>query len=575
MATREIYRDFRVLKVCWVLVAVMAIAPLCALRATSYGATITVDSLSDAGLPHICTLRDAINAANTKTRANECIAGTGSDTINFSVTGTIFLANTLPEVSDTLLTINGPAAPGIKISGRGAVQVMTVASGVTLNLNGLTIADGTATGGAGGGINNSGTLTLTNSIFSSNSSFSLNSSGGAGGGIYNDLGTLTVINSTFSGNGATYGGAIFNIRLAQVVVTNSTFSGNSAEYGGGAIEDEGALMVITNSTFSDNSATDGNGGGMDDNSGPVTVTNSTFSGNSAGLGGAILSAPGSVGGYDSAPGGRLNVTSSTFFGNSAYAGGAIGKYGTFGAMIRNTILAGNVGGNFTGISTPAITDGGYNISDDTTCNFSAADSHNNTNPMLDPGGLSHNGGPTKTIALLAGSPAIDAIPLADCTDQPHPPNPLITDQRGFPRPDTAETNCDIGAYEVQDTPPAPFSRFAGLLTIAPDTGAFDLASRFKLRAGQTIDPATQSIMFGIGSYAVRLPAGSFVSNGSGYLYHGTNNGRFLRMSIQPTDMPGIYALIAGGTVTGSTNPVPVTLTIGDNYGSTQINATIN
>jgi hypothetical protein len=197
--------------------------------------------------------------------------------------------------------------------------------------------------------------------------------------------------------------------------------------------------------------------------------------------------------------------------------------------------------------------------------------------MLDPGGLRTNGGPTRTIALLAASPAIDTIPLADCTDQASPPNPVITDQRGFPRPDAAETNCDIGAYEYQDTAPTPFSRFAGLLTITSDTGVFDLSSRFKLGAGGTIDPATQPVTFGIGSYAVRLPASSFVSNGGGYLYQGTINGRFLRMSIAPTDMPGVYALLAGGgtgqALTGTTNPVPVTLTIGDNFGNTQINAT--
>jgi hypothetical protein len=57
MATREIYRNFRVLKECWVLAAVMAIAPVSALSATAYAATITVNSLSDADLPHICTLR--------------------------------------------------------------------------------------------------------------------------------------------------------------------------------------------------------------------------------------------------------------------------------------------------------------------------------------------------------------------------------------------------------------------------------------------------------------------------------------------------------------------------------------
>jgi hypothetical protein len=97
-----------------------------------------------------------------------------------------------------------------------------------------------------------------------------------------------------------------------------------------------------------------------------------------------------------------------------------------------------------------ITDLGYNISDDDSCGFSATSSLNSTDPQL--GALINNGGPTFTVALLSGSPAIDAIPLDSCLDQMG--NQLTTDQRGFPRPDAVEGVCDIGAYEFQD--------FAGL-----------------------------------------------------------------------------------------------------------------
>jgi hypothetical protein len=64
-------------------------------------ATITVNSLADPGKPGICALRDAITAANTMTATNGCSAGNGNDTIKFSVTGTILLASTLPEVIDS------------------------------------------------------------------------------------------------------------------------------------------------------------------------------------------------------------------------------------------------------------------------------------------------------------------------------------------------------------------------------------------------------------------------------------------------------------------------------------------
>jgi hypothetical protein len=87
----------------------------------------------------------------------------------------------------------------------------------------------------------------------------------------------------------------------------------------------------------------------------------------------------------------------------------------------------------------------------------------NVDPVLDPNGLKFNGGPTQTVSLQSGSPAIYAVPLAHCTDLASPPNPLIIDQRGFPRPDSGEANCDIGAYEVQDTAFVPFSHFAGNL----------------------------------------------------------------------------------------------------------------
>lgn len=74
-------------------------------------------------------------------------------------------------------------------------------------------------------------------------------------------------------------------------------------------------------------------------------------------------------------------------------------------------------------------------------------------PMLDPGGLKFNGGPTRTVALENGSPAINAVPIEHCTDASSPPHPLTIDQRGMPRPDNREHACDIGAYESQWTLP--------------------------------------------------------------------------------------------------------------------------
>jgi hypothetical protein len=89
---------------------------------------------------------------------------------------------------------------------------------------------------------------------------------------------------------------------------------------------------------------------------------------------------------------------------------------------------------------------GYNMSSDNTCNFHNSGDRNGTNPMLGP--LQNNGGPTQTMALPSGSPAIDAGNPSGCTDSKG--NLLKTDQRGMPRHDPGNTTgCDMGAYERQ------------------------------------------------------------------------------------------------------------------------------
>jgi len=183
----------------------------------------------------------------------------------------------------------------------------------------------------------------------------------------------------------------------------------------------------------------------------ASVVNSTFSGNRAGFGGGAIDA-----GATGAPRFTgLVVINSTLSGNNADSGGGIFVQFSF-VGVKNTILVTNnaVNCSVSGPESDAqLIDSGYNISDDSTCGFAKTGSANNgdnVDPLLSPGGLADNGGPTQTIALQSGSPAIDAIPVADCTDQASPPNPITTDQRGFPRPDAKEQVCDIGAYEFQD-----------------------------------------------------------------------------------------------------------------------------
>src|SRR5262249_5137713 len=94
------------------------------------------------------------------------------------------------------------------------------------------------------------------------------------------------------------------------------------------------------------------------------------------------------------------------------------------------------------------------------CGFSSANhSLSNTDPGLDPAGLADNGGPTETIALLLTSPAINAGDNAVCRT---PPVDGV-DQRGEPRFNSRDPNCDIGAFEVQFAQPAPAASGAVLL----------------------------------------------------------------------------------------------------------------
>jgi len=196
-------------------VAVLVPIAIFILQAPSHATNvITVNTLDDPGTSGECSLREAIENSIGATSGNgTCAAGTGTDTIEFSLSGTITLGSVLPPITNSSpgsLTIDGTGQT-IIVDGATAPtsdRVMVVSSGATLTLNDLTIANGTFSGG-GGGIFNSGTLTVTNSTFSGNSAPT-----GEGGGIFNDD-TLTVTNSTFSGNsaGAGAGGAIFNAHL--------------------------------------------------------------------------------------------------------------------------------------------------------------------------------------------------------------------------------------------------------------------------------------------------------------------------------------------------------------------------
>jgi len=442
------------------------------------------------------SVSDCSSDAQLQAAVSQANSDNSGDTITFSCSADIVITSTL-TISGSM-TLDG-SGQSVTLDGGNSVQVLSVKGGVSFTLNALTIAHGVGAVspppfpsfiGGGAILNNGGTLTISNSTLSSNSA--------SGGGAILSSGTLTISNSTLSSNAASQGGAIYNV--GPLTISNSTLSSNAASGagGGGGIYNE-AMLTISNSTFSGNSAPSSLGGGFDNNGGTVSISNSTLDNNSATGGGGMYNGGGLTisnstfssntasnegAGLDNNPparSGLIGISNSTFSNNT----GNSAIYNSSTAMsITNSTLSNNTNGilnrgtatisnstlsnNGTGIwsnslatsgtavfgsivaknqvdcnkqpGTISIVDNGYNLSSDNSCVFIATGSLQNTDPLLS--GLANNGGPTQTMALQQGSPAIDQIPATNCPQ---------TDQRGVSRPDDGESACDMGAYEFTGT----------------------------------------------------------------------------------------------------------------------------
>jgi uncharacterized repeat protein (TIGR01451 family) len=378
-------------------------------------------------------------------------------------------------------------------------------------------------GGAGGGIYNGGALTVVDSRLSRNLAF-------YGGALYNDQGTVTVTASALSRNTTSssgYGAGLYNDH-GTVVVTASTLSGNASGGGAGGIENNYGVLTVTGSLLANNTA-NFNGGGIDSYNGVMAVRGSTFFSNTAGnYGGAIANYPSTLtvqssaffsntadnygGGLFSesangicadAPG--VILLNSTFSGNSGMWGGGIYNsrgvleidYTTiasntalydYGGGIRSdndsatctrvgsSIIAGNAGGDVSASNVAQrFFSLGYNVigAAGAYVNFNlefnqAHDQINVANPRLGP--LTDNGGSTWTHALLIGSLAINEGNPANCP---------AADQRGTPRPQMLL--CDSGAYET--TEPQPFLQLSK--SVAPAEGNLNGVITYTLVARNT------------------------------------------------------------------------------------------
>ena len=352
----------------------------------------------------------------------------------------------------------------------------------TGTLSGCTFLINSATGGSGGPGGNAG-----------NGEFRGGDGGDGGGGAQGiggaicNFGGLVLTNCTFSGNTATGGNGAAGGTGGTGIFASQHGAGGAGAAGAGAALYNGGTMTVMNCAVFDNVARGGNsvgdgsrdngrgvpgppgadslGGGLC-NAGTARLVNCTFSGNQITAGNGGNGGPGDFIGGDGGNGGNgyggslyngssAYVTNCTFSGGSATGGtnGVAGSApfpgvdGTPGAgaggnlaalagtlLLKNCIIANAAsGGNGFG----SITDGGSNLSSDTSLAFSASGSLNSTDALLSP--LAYNGGLTPTMALSAESPAIDRGDGDACRP---------ADQRNTPRVNT----CDIGSYEYGSRP---------------------------------------------------------------------------------------------------------------------------
>jgi hypothetical protein len=372
-----------------------------------------VTSLADGGAG---TLRAAIEQANLDA---------ANDTIDFapSVTGTITLATALPGLSAGM-NIVGPGPSVLTVARSNAAGtpnfgVFTIDPRADVSISGLMITNGQGVP-SGAGIDNSGTLTLTNTNVSGNGASSpipVHTGGyGVGGGISNS-GTMKLAGCTIKDNSATLGAGVDN--AGMLTLSGCTISDNSASYEGGV---------------------SGSGAGIA-NSGAASLTNCTVSGNSATSFGNGNAAGGGI--FNS---GELALTACTLSGNSADRGGGVDNSLSYSVPVTTpgmtatmSIFANPAGGNLVLEAGTRFLSLGHNLFTDKPAAPLNHTDLTDTNPLLGP--LADNGGSTFTQALLPGSPAINAgAAVAGVT----------TDQRGVPRPQGR--GPDIGAFELQVPP---------------------------------------------------------------------------------------------------------------------------
>ncbi len=386
----------------------------------TFDVTVTADG-ADGSCDAHCSLREAVIAANESP---------GADVINLpqgvfalTVTGADEDACRTGDLDITeQVSITGAGWGATVLDGLGADRVFDVRTGAgPVQIASLTIRGGSVNEGSavrsmlethlhlaavscvgnhssvqGGAVRARGPLVLADCVFAANTAGSL-------GGAVMAEGSLEIVRTTFNGNRSVYGGgAVLTNVDTTVTIDDSVFMANIGGYGGG-VDIDRSEITFTNVTFTGNASAIGAGGAISANRGSMTIRNCTLSDNA----------------------GSGNVATELYGTNNPEF------------VIENSIVSGP--GRYPLCAAPILSNG-HNFTIDQSCGLNHATDIAGSKPGLRR--LRDNTGSTWTLALLAGSPAIDAGGGQFAA----------TDQRGVARP--VGPAPDIGAYEAGgDEPP--------------------------------------------------------------------------------------------------------------------------